>query len=208
MTTPPDSNVRAGRRRAIETAQRARRSRLARLLLAVSSVTSQLDRKPLPLSLAVSLMSACIIPVGPEWQDPAGAPNSPPQILNPDPTQGAEVTGTTSRVFQFTVTDQNLSDDLYLRLFVGDSPSSAHRAFITDKIPANGIQPISMPIMVTIACNDVIPSSLTRHFVLAAVADRQFQVSATAEHLLVEDDGKSDSVTWTLNLNCQTGPSP
>src|SRR5262245_11346724 len=114
MTTAPDSNVRTARRPCARSARPAGASPLARLLLSFSRTFQQLDRKLVVLSLAVSLTSACIIPVGPEWQDPAGEPNAPPQILNPDPTWGAEVTGTTSRTFSFTVTDQNGADDLFL----------------------------------------------------------------------------------------------
>ena len=73
-----DTNVRPGRQAPAANARGARRSRLARLLLQ-SLELLQLDRKLL-LLLASSLMPACIIPIGPDWQDPPGERNRRPTL--------------------------------------------------------------------------------------------------------------------------------
>src|SRR6188768_803163 len=78
-----DNNVRPWRQVPASTSRRARRSGLARLLLQLLELL-QLDRKLL-LLLAASLMPACIIPVGPDWQDPPGEKNLPPKIVRTEP---------------------------------------------------------------------------------------------------------------------------
>ena len=65
-----DTNVRPRRQAPVVTARGVRGSGLARLLLQLLELL-QLDRK-LFLLLAASLTPACIIPVGPNWQDPPG----------------------------------------------------------------------------------------------------------------------------------------
>src|SRR3954467_10422154 len=109
MTTVPDSNVRPARRGAGESTRAAGRSLLARLLLFVRAHISQLDRKLL-LLLFASPMSACIIPAGPEFQDPPGVPDSPPVLLGESPDEGST---TTKDAPEFTVTpsDINVGDD-------------------------------------------------------------------------------------------------
>ena len=85
-----DKNVRPRRQVPAVTARGARRSGLARLLLQLLELL-QLDRKLL-LLFAASLMPACIIPVGPNWQDPAGELSVPPHFVDSDPFEGAAIT--------------------------------------------------------------------------------------------------------------------
>src|SRR5262245_26964244 len=88
--TVADTNVRPAWRPPATSAHGARPFRLARLVL--EFLLQKLDRKAALLSslLAASLMPACVIPVGPDWQDPIGVPNAPPEILDPDPDWGAD----------------------------------------------------------------------------------------------------------------------
>src|SRR5262245_28993773 len=111
--TAPDNDVRPARHCGAESPRGAGGIFLARLLL------HSARRVSLLFALS-SFMSACIIPVAPEFQDPPGAPNSPPQILNPNPTWGAEVAATPDQPakFEITVTDVNTGDDLYLEWIV------------------------------------------------------------------------------------------
>ena len=89
--TVADTNVRPAGRSPAASARETRRFGLARLLLKqLGRLLRKLDLTFL-LLLAVAPTPACIIPVGPEWQDPLGTPNAPPRILDPDPYWGAEV---------------------------------------------------------------------------------------------------------------------
>ena len=81
--------------RAAQSARAAGRSALARLLLFVLDHVSKLDRKLL-LLLVASPMSACIIPVGPEFQDPPGVPDSPPFLWMASPDEGTTVMSATA----------------------------------------------------------------------------------------------------------------
>jgi hypothetical protein len=193
MTTTPDSNVRVGRRPGAANARRARRSPLARLLLT--------NGVKLLLSFAAaSSMSACIIPIGPEFQDPPGAPNAPPQILDPDPTWGAEVAATTAalKTFQFNVTDANAADVLYIKWIVEGFAVRSDTSMLT---PDNR----GMRLTKLVTCNDIINKALSRHPVMAVVADRKF-IEGDPDLMRVEDQGIATPITWTLNLTCPVSP--
>jgi hypothetical protein len=91
--TVADTNVRPAWRSPAANARGTRRSGLARLLLKPSGrLLRKLDLTFL-LLLAVAPTPACILPVGPDWQDPLAVPNSPPKILDPEPFWGDEVDG-------------------------------------------------------------------------------------------------------------------
>src|SRR5690242_202058 len=107
MTTTPDINVRVARARDVASTRHARRSPLARLLLKTGV-------KLLLSFAAASSMSACIIPVGPEFQDPPGGPNAAPEILNPNFFTGTAVASTSTQDFSFTVSDPN-GDPMWFR---------------------------------------------------------------------------------------------
>src|SRR3954465_8419769 len=113
MTTVPDSNVRPPRRAAGESTRAAGRSLLARLLLFVAGHISKLDRKLL-LLLVASPMSACIIPAGPEFQDPPGVPDSPPYLVSESPDEGTVVVSANA-TFVVTPGDFNVGDTIYVR---------------------------------------------------------------------------------------------
>src|SRR5207244_709655 len=51
---------------------------------------------------------ACVVPVGPQFQDPPATQNYEPRILAAQPPLGERVTGTT---FHVTVQDPNVLDD-------------------------------------------------------------------------------------------------
>src|SRR4051794_367187 len=106
MTTVPDINVRPPRRAAGQSTRAAGRSVLARLLLFVRDHIAKLDRKLL-LLLVASPMSACIIPAGPEFQDPPGVPDSAPILWMASPDEGTTVVSETP-TFSVTVIDYNL----------------------------------------------------------------------------------------------------
>src|SRR5262252_2775356 len=108
MRTRPDSNVRPARRLAAQSARATGRYALARLLLGISA-------KLLLLSAVTSSMPACIIPVGPQWQDPDGVPNAPPEFLSwtPSPDKIQSTTFSAPLTFTAVATDVNVADSLY-----------------------------------------------------------------------------------------------
>src|SRR5262245_24510646 len=108
-----DNNVRPWRQVPAATSRRARRSALARLLLQLLELL-QPDRKLL-LLLAASLMPACIIPVGPDWQNPRGEPNQPPQIVMTTPESGSHFGAEGSAKFTIIVSDANVREPLFLK---------------------------------------------------------------------------------------------
>jgi len=202
--TAPDIDVRACCPPTPAKAGDARRFALARLLLKVLRTVRQLDRRLL-LLFATSLLPACIIPVGPEFQDPLGVPNSAPRIVNPIPTWGEEVTGTADNgyTFRFTATDAD-SDILYVRFLVDKFLVATSPGFVSGSKSGSLVETrITCPLIMN-------PESKMKssHKVLAAVADTMFDIDVQ-DPLTPEPPGLvSTPVTWTLNMTCQTTMSP
>ena len=200
--TAPDIDVRPWCRATPAKAGGARRFGLARLLLRVVQTLRQLDRKLL-LLFATSLLPSCIIPVGPEFQDPPGVANSPPQILDPSPTWGDEVTAPAT--FTITVADPNLTDELFIRFLV-----DGELATINDNHrgpPADG-SPVRPSVSNQITCQNIPDSkkTLSHHRVLAAVADRDWDLSVPDRLTPLPPGLVSSPVTWTVNITCQMSP--
>ena len=190
--TAPDNDVRPARRAGAESARGAGALPLARLLLHPT-------RRFFLLFAVASLSSSCIIPIGPDFQDPEGAPNAPPEILAPDPTWGAVVSAlpqAPSWTFHITVTDVN-GDPLSVKWIVdGEKRQTTPVTASTDGTPV--LERVSQ----IIGCEEV-NRSASSHTVEAAVADRAFvEGDGTTDLLKVEDGGHVTPITWTLNLTC------
>ena len=173
---------------------------LARLLLTpLGRLLRKLDLTFL-LLLAVAPTPACILPVGPEWQDPLGSPNAKPEILDPDPFWGDEVSHSPIDPFDFRffVTDANVEDPLTVQGWVDDK---RHRFFETTIPGGSGGTRVPALIKKTIVCNDI-DAAFPSHKVLVAVTDRDFVNDGTANILAVTSNGKTDQITWTLNMTC------
>src|SRR5256885_16498538 len=89
-------------------------------------------------------MSACVIPVAPQFDDPEQ--NFPPFVVTSDPgvgeifTPGQDETGMATRVIVVTLGDQNLNDPLYLRWLL-DYPSTdpdGGQLLIVAQLPPSG----------------------------------------------------------------------
>jgi hypothetical protein len=200
--TAPDTDVRLWCRPTPAGAGGAGGFALARLLLRFLVQLRQLDRRLL-LLFAISLLPACIIPAGPEFQDPPGVPNAPPQILDPNPTWGAEVAGTQSEpfTFQMYVTDVNVSDDLFIRWIVDDVPVASGKPIV----PHTGSGPLREFVDKRVTCQDPFDHTKSRHLVRGVVADRDYDDS-TQDLLKVQPPGLYNLVTWTLNMTCPVSP--
>jgi hypothetical protein len=196
--TVADTNVRPAWRSPATSARGTRRWGLARLLLKpLGRLLRKLDLTFLVL-LAVAPTPACIIPVGPDWRDPFGTPNAPPQILDPFPELGPPVTVMLpyQQMFRIFVTDVN-GDNLEIKWFVDgfDRPNSK------PLVDQNGI-PQRTLCEKTVTCADIAPElkGLPSHLVRAAVADERFDIN---DPLKVTKGGLSVEVFWTLIMACQ-----
>jgi hypothetical protein len=182
VTTVPDSNVRLARSAAARSARGAGRFALARLLLFVLDHVSKLDRKLL-LLLVASPISACIIPAGPEFQDPAGVPDSPPYLVSESPDEGMIVVG--DDPFSVTPGDVNVNDRIYVKWITEYPPNIVNvtNDLVTDVIqpPANGT-PVRRASEFIPLCTRVNPL-VTTHQIVAAISDRPF----TSTGLLTTD---------------------
>lgn len=198
--TVADTNVRPAWRSPARSAHRTRRFGLARLLLnQFGRLLRKLDLTFL-LLLVVLPTPACILPVGPEWQDPLGAPNAPPQILDPDPDWGEEAIAllNSPKDFKFFATDVNVVDKLYVKWIVNDTALFSNDSGIDRSGPRTLVER-------PIGCNDIQPQhkSQSQHSVFGVLADRPFVLGA-ADPRTVESPGHYDLVPWTLNLTCQS----
>jgi hypothetical protein len=88
--------------------------RVARMLLCSWSRTLSI--------CALLLMSACVLPIGPDFQDPLSSPNYAPYFVDTLPVAGSIVTATsTVPLFRVTVQDPNGGDNLQVR-WIADYP--------------------------------------------------------------------------------------
>jgi len=197
--TVADTNVRPAWRSPAVSARGTRRFGLARLLLKdFGRLLRKLDLTFLVL-LAVAPTPACIIPVGPDWRDPFGAPNAEPQILNPDPFPGSEVTGMTGdpRTFTVFVTDPNIEDTLQVQWWVD------WRQFANFTVPkGSGGTRVPQLIEQRIYCSNIVNTALERHDVYVAATDTEFVNDGSHNIFLVTRNGQVDHVHWTLIMQC------
>jgi hypothetical protein len=155
-------------------------------------------------------MSACIIPVAPEFQDPTASPNYAPVLESATPALGSLVTIPTMLQFEVTATDPNLDDNLYFRWFVDYPPNTAN---VTHEIgddgevahPVDGTA-IQALIKVTVDCLDGLASTVNSlHQLELLVADRPFLPSPSIDQ--VPSPGFVISANWTFQINCQSATS-
>ena len=193
----PDKDVRAARDAVARAGGGAGRSLLARLLLRFLAHLSQLDRKLLLLVVAAPL-SACVIPAGPEFQDPAGLPDQPPFFLSYNPAINAEVT---SPFFEVTATDQNVGDSLHFR-WLADFPESVPRSRRTleqDMVvkPSTDGSPLRALSMQTVDClvPGLIPT-VDRHRIMVIVARSRPSRTSARIRPAVSETATAIAVTW------------
>ncbi len=153
-------------------------------------------------------MSACIIPVGPKFQDPPGSPNYAPYVVSATPDFGSVVSIVTSLRFEVTVTDPNVEDDLYFR-WVADYPkytTSTRR--LGDEIQSNSTDGTPLLNDITIDCSDDFAMTAdSKHQLEVIVADRPYQPSTDNQLDEVEPPGFVVHTSWGFEITCQSPPS-
>jgi hypothetical protein len=187
----------------VETTATPRSGRVARMLLRFAQIA------------LFSAMSACVLPVGPEFQDPPGAANASPIIVEATPDIGMRVTGNSMDTFTFslTVTDPNPGDTLHVRWLADYPPFSATntRLLQEDTVPASTTgMPQQTSVSRPIGCRTSPLSALPSHQVMAIVADRPFLPSlpppAPVDYGRLPPDGLKVVAVWILDVECFGGP--
>jgi hypothetical protein len=193
IMTAADIHVRPARPSRGASTRGRRVSPLARLLL----------RSARELCLLVLLpMSACIIPVGPDFRDPDGVPNSPPFIISATPTQGSNVPEGT--LFTVTASDNDVGDHLYFRWVMDFPPLVPSTRFQADEIQpaADGTRAIQ-PKSFTFECFNM--TSPSPHRVMVIVSDRPF-LSNSANPGAVPANVHPAIVSWVWEADCPRLP--
>jgi hypothetical protein len=162
----------------------------------------------------VSVMSACVLPISPEFQDPPAAANFSPVILSATPDIGSIVTATSPSavpMFQVFVSDPNLGDDLHVRWIADFPPFTPNTRVMLSDFPiphrSDG-KPIADSSEVVPNCLVNNLAKIPQHQIMAVVADRLFDDSPTPMGATVDltrvqgTEGRRVIATWTLNLDC------
>jgi len=160
--------------------------------------------------VALLSMSACVLPIAPEFQDPPASENYAPVFIDTNPQAGQIVTASPVAKFTVVVEDPNVGDDLQVR-WIADYPP------ITDSTSVMATTPVPHAAGATVSSHEVsiepncalhhlarIPS----HQIAVIVADRPFLDPGTPinfERLPL--DGLKNSRSWILNLDCSV-PQP
>jgi hypothetical protein len=139
----------------------------------------------LVLLASASSMSACIIPVAPNFQDPPSVPDSGPFLSGFSPKSFGELVTVPvpgGQVFSANVTDQNVIATLFVRWAVDYPPLTDGVTYSQDQAP---IQPSSDRQVKTTTITQLIDCSWIRqpvtstHQVELIVADSDFVDSST-----------------------------
>jgi hypothetical protein len=163
-------------------------------------------------------MSACVLPIGPEFQDPPAAANYAPQILDSEPPLGSIVMGTsmTAPLFRVSVSDPNVGDDLHVRFLADYPPNTSNTRNLTppDRVVphrSDGMRLIE-DVSVTPKCSTFNLASIPVHQIMVIVADRPFLDMPAAPGLTVDltkledPEGLEVVASWTLEMDCQASP--
>jgi hypothetical protein len=151
--------------------------------------------------------SACVLPVGPDFQDPLASPNFPPFFIAPDPAFGTAATATPTvlQTFSVQISDPNVGDNLTVRWIVDFPP------FTVDTRPqpdqeydhnASG-QPLDKQISLRPSCLLTSLAKTPVHQIEVVVSDRGFVAAQDPTDLTnVPPGGYEIFGNWTLNLEC------
>ena len=156
-------------------------------------------------------MSACVLPIAPEFQDPPAAANYAPFFQFADPPLGMRITAAPDKLTTFTlqISDPNLGDNLHVR-FISDFPpfTSNTRVLQADLLIPHHVDgtPLSEQVSQIIGCQRSTLSTLPSHQIIAIVSDRGFMDSpgppAVPDLGLVPTGGLKAVAVWILDQEC------
>lgn len=152
------------------------------------------------------LASACVLPIGPQFEDPPG--NTSPFLASSNPTLGSVLTGT-SPVIEVVVGDDNLSDALIGRWFIDYPPfdEAVTRMVNEFRLPPTGKTERGKVLFAPNCAEDQIAPGMASHRISLSVADRPFLPEEQSPPSLrldsVPEEGFVLRATWILNLTCE-----
>jgi hypothetical protein len=153
-------------------------------------------------------LAGCVVPVGPEWTDPAK--NYPPTLASATPAIGTVLTlapdaGGTLTV-DVVLADQNKQDKLYLRWIIDYPPFVDGVSHLAYPITLPGGGQIERPLFTfTPSCSDdKIAPSFTNHRLMLAVSDRPFVMDEPGQTVLdkVQDGSSPVEAVWPFEMDC------
>jgi hypothetical protein len=158
----------------------------------------------------VSLTSACVLPIAPEFQDPPASVNFEPTFVDTDPPAGSIVTANPTATFKLVLQDQNVNDDLHVR-FIFDFPPLSDATSAVD-LPIVVHSPTgqlldAQPFTPDCRLHRIAPGSVHQLFVV--VADRPFDLPGSPPDFeRLPPDAKKNTRSWTLNMDCSVQNAP
>lgn len=157
-------------------------------------------------------MSACVVPIAPEFQDPPASQNFAPVFIDTIPPAG-QIVSASPMVPQFTiiVEDPNVGDDLYVR-WIADFPPLTDNTIVmeTTMVQHAAGNQVSVhevpPFQPNCALHHL--ARIPSHQIMVVVADRPFLDPGTPiDFERLPPDGLKDTRSWILNLDCSV-PQP
>jgi hypothetical protein len=124
------------------------------------------------------VLGGCILPVGPEFQDPAPVPNQPPYFVSgagavPFP-QSSQAVGAIPFTFTVVAGDSNLSDTLTAKWVSNYPPYNANSRLLSTQ-ETNGVDRATQPDVTfswSVTCSDFPPAA--ENSLAVIVSDRGF----------------------------------
>jgi hypothetical protein len=153
-------------------------------------------------------ISACVVPVAPQFEDPGG--NYSPFVASSVPTAGAELLASVDSPYtiQVTLGDPNLDDVLWARWFIDYPPydPSVSRQAREDRLPPSGSVNREFIRFAPSCSEDQIVSGPASHRVTLSVADRPFLPADQAPPDLQLDSVPAEGfvvrAAWVVDLAC------
>ncbi len=151
------------------------------------------------------LASACVLPVGPEFQDPPG--NTAPYLASSNPVEGS-VLPDVSPMIEVVLGDANHDDVLMGRWFIDYPPFDVATRVVQEfRLPGTGKNERGKVRFAPNCIDDQIAPGMASHRVTLSVADRPFLPEEQSPPGLrldsVPPEGFVLRATWILNLTCE-----
>jgi hypothetical protein len=163
------------------------------------------------LGASLTTMPACIIPVGPDFQDPVSSPNYAPYLTNPNPAFGTVQQIASTQIFPFVAyaSDPN-GDTLYFQWVIDYPPyTQGTTSTIGSGMVPSSTSPPGTELSVPISCaSNPRANATSLHQLELIVADRPFTPAPTGPDLdIVPSPGLVTHGDWTFYLSCPQGGS-
>jgi hypothetical protein len=162
-------------------------------------------------------MSACIIPVAPDFRDPPTQPDAPPTISNLNPPHfGLAFSIPADKYYDFTasVSDPDPGTTLQVRWTVDYPPYTANTWTNNspDVSPLVAGQPIvNRTVTQRIDCSSINDRSTSAHRLQLMVTDGEFVTADLSQPYSLDQLLGSGTVVyayWPINITCPQSPPP